>query len=59
MLYQGELTLPRFYDTVRSLGQVEDVDYFLPGYPPVPERIWEVIGLILSRQLSPRGPRSA
>jgi len=52
---EGELTLPRLYDTVHSLGQVEDVDYFLPGCPPVPERIWDVIGVILSGQLPPKG----
>jgi F420-non-reducing hydrogenase small subunit len=52
---EGELTLPKFYDSVRSLGQVEDVDYFLPGCPPVPERIWEVVGVILSGQLPPKG----
>jgi F420-non-reducing hydrogenase small subunit len=52
---EGELTLPKFYDTVRSLSQVEDVDYLLPGCPPVPERIWEVIGVILSGQLPPKG----
>jgi F420-non-reducing hydrogenase small subunit len=52
---EGELTLPQFYDTVRSLGQVEDVDYFLPGCPPVPERIWEVIGAIVGGQLPPKG----
>jgi F420-non-reducing hydrogenase small subunit len=52
---EGELTLPSFYDTVYSLDQVEDVDYFLPGCPPVPDRIWEVIGVILSGQLPPKG----
>ncbi|MGE5601674.1 MAG: oxidoreductase, partial [Nitrososphaerales archaeon] len=52
---EGDLTLPRFYDTVRALGQVEDVDYFLPGCPPVPERIWEVIGAIVSGQLPTKG----
>jgi len=52
---EGELTLPAFYNTVRALGQVEDVDYYLPGCPPVPERIWEVIGVILSGHLPPKG----
>jgi F420-non-reducing hydrogenase small subunit len=52
---EGELTLPQFYDTVRSLGQVEDVNYFLPGCPPVPERIWEVIAAIVGGQLPPKG----
>lgn len=54
-LAEGELTLPEFYNTVRSLGQVEDVDYFMPGCPPVPERIWEVVGAIVSGQLPPKG----
>jgi F420-non-reducing hydrogenase small subunit len=44
---EGELTLPTFYNTVRALGHVEDVDYFVPGCPPVPERIWEVIGSLV------------
>lgn len=52
---EGELTLPKFYDTVRSLGQVEDVDYFLPGCPPVPERIWEAVQAIVSGNLPPKG----
>jgi F420-non-reducing hydrogenase small subunit len=52
---EGELTLPQFYNTVCSLGQVEDVDYFMPGCPPVPERIWEVIGAIVGGQLPPKG----
>jgi len=52
---EGELTLPRFYNTVRALNQVEDVDYYLPGCPPVPERIWEVVGAIVSGQLPAKG----
>jgi F420-non-reducing hydrogenase small subunit len=52
---EGELSLPQFYDTVRSLEQVEEVDYFLPGCPPVPERIWEVVGAIVGGQLPPKG----
>ncbi len=52
---EGELTLPEFYDTVYSLGQVEDVDYYVPGCPPVPERIWEVIGAIVGGQLPAKG----
>ena len=44
---EGELTLPRFYDTVRGLGQVVDVDYCIPGCPPVPDRIWEAVQALL------------
>jgi F420-non-reducing hydrogenase small subunit len=31
---EGELELPEFYDTVKTLDQVVDVDYFMPGCPP-------------------------
>jgi F420-non-reducing hydrogenase small subunit len=31
---QGRLTLPAFFDDVRTLDQVVDVDYYLPGCPP-------------------------
>jgi len=30
----GNLSLPVFYDTVKTLGQTTDVDYFIPGCPP-------------------------
>ncbi len=31
---EGVLTLPEFYDTVKTLDEVVDVDYFMPGCPP-------------------------
>jgi F420-non-reducing hydrogenase small subunit len=31
---EGTLTLPAFHDTVRSLDQVVDTDYYVPGCPP-------------------------
>lgn len=36
---EGELTLPSLYDTVYSLDQVIDVDYYIPGCPPMQESI--------------------
>jgi F420-non-reducing hydrogenase small subunit len=30
---EGEITIPEFYNTVKTLGQVVDVDYFMPGCP--------------------------
>ena len=36
---EGELTLPVLYDTVKTLDQVIDVDYFVPGCPPLQESI--------------------
>jgi len=31
---EGELELPTFYDDVKTLDEVVDVDYFMPGCPP-------------------------
>ena len=31
---EGELDIPEFYDSVRTLGQVVPVEYFIPGCPP-------------------------
>jgi F420-non-reducing hydrogenase small subunit len=45
---EGAIEIPEMWDTVKSLDQVVDVDYFVPGCPPQPERIWEVIEYILS-----------
>jgi F420-non-reducing hydrogenase small subunit len=53
---EGDLDIPVFYNDVRSLNQVVDVDYYLPGCPPQSERLLEVFGLIVSgAQLPPKG----
>jgi len=51
----GQLTLPAMFDYVRTLDQVIDVDYKMPGCPPVAEQIWAVIETILSGQLPEKG----
>jgi F420-non-reducing hydrogenase small subunit len=45
---EGELTLPVFYHTVKSLDQVVDVDYSVPGCPPEPEQIWAVLQAVVA-----------
>jgi F420-non-reducing hydrogenase small subunit len=50
-----ELTLPAFYNTVRTLDQVVDVDYYLPGCPPTPKLLMEAVGTLLSGKLPPKG----
>ena len=50
-----ELTLPEFYDTVMSLGQVIPVDYYLPGCPPPPDLILNAVNAILQGELPERG----
>jgi F420-non-reducing hydrogenase small subunit len=49
------LTLPVFYDTVQTLGQTVDVDYYLPGCPPEAPRIWDAVVAILEGQLPEKG----
>lgn len=52
---EGELHLPAFYDTLRTLAQTVDVDYFLPGCPPEADRIWDALSAILAGDLPPAG----
>jgi len=48
---EGELTLPVFYNTVKSLDQAVDVDYYLPGCPPEPHQIWAVLQVVVGALL--------
>ncbi|MBS3818236.1 oxidoreductase [bacterium] len=50
-----ELSLPRFFDTVRSLDQVIDVDYYLPGCAPPRDIIMNAVQAILKGELPPKG----
>ncbi|MCK4596834.1 oxidoreductase [bacterium] len=52
---EGELRLPEFYDTVKTLAQTVDVDYFVPGCPPTGERTWEVLEAVLGNKLPEKG----
>lgn len=53
---EGKLTIPDFYNDVRSLAQVTDVDYFIPGCPPQTERLLEVfIAIVSGAELPPKG----
>ncbi|NJP06877.1 MAG: oxidoreductase [Chloroflexaceae bacterium] len=45
---EGTLTLPTFYNTVKSLDQTVPVDYIIPGCPPEPHQIWAVLELIVT-----------
>ncbi len=48
---EGELTLPAFYHTVKSLDQTINVDYYLPGCPPEPHQIWAVLQVVVGALL--------
>ncbi len=49
------LRLPEFYETVKTLDQTVEVDYYLPGCPPEAERIWDAVTAILEGKLPPAG----
>jgi F420-non-reducing hydrogenase small subunit len=51
----GELELPAFYNTVVALRDVVDVEYFVPGCPPVADQIWAVIEAVVTGQLPAPG----
>ena len=49
------LTLPGVDPKVRTLGQVVDVDYFMPGCPPTEKQTWAVLEAIVGGSLPPPG----
>jgi F420-non-reducing hydrogenase small subunit len=52
---EGILTLPEFYNTVNTLDQIVDVDYYLPGCPPPVKLIANAVEAIAKGQLPPKG----
>lgn len=53
---EGTLHLPEFFDTVKTLAQTVEVDYFIPGCPPESQQIWNVVELVINGgPLPPKG----
>ncbi len=52
---EGTLKLPEFYDTVKTLDQTVEVDYYLPGCPPPVELIAAAVDAIAKNSLPPKG----
>jgi len=52
---EGVLHIPEFYDTVRTLNQTVDVDYYLPGCPPPVKLIANAVDAIAKGELPPKG----
>ncbi|OGO04866.1 MAG: oxidoreductase, partial [Chloroflexi bacterium RBG_13_56_8] len=52
---EGTLTLPAVCRQVRTLEQVVDVDYKIPGCPPHHDQIWKAIQALVSGKLPPVG----
>lgn len=56
----GEIRLPAFWETVRTLDQIVEVDYYVPGCPPQAHQIWAVLETVTDclhngRPLPPKG----
>ena len=49
------LSLPEFRGMVRSLDQVIEVEYYLPGCPPTPKIIMAAVVALLTGKLPPKG----
>jgi F420-non-reducing hydrogenase small subunit len=49
------LSLPAFFDTVRTLDQVVSVDYYVPGCPPTPKVFFAALASLLNGHLPERG----
>jgi F420-non-reducing hydrogenase small subunit len=52
---EGELKLPEFFERVKALDEVVEVDYFLPGCPPTPKITLQAIEAILKGELPEKG----
>ncbi|MDJ0763167.1 MAG: oxidoreductase [Myxococcota bacterium] len=50
-----DVTLPAFWAQVHTLDQVIDVDYYLPGCPPMPDGIADAVNAILTGELPEKG----
>ena len=50
-----EPTLPALHNVVRSLDQVVEVDYYVPGCPPTPKLTKVAVTALLENRLPPKG----
>jgi F420-non-reducing hydrogenase small subunit len=60
MMPEGEIDIPEFWDTVKTLDQVVDVDYYIPGCPPQSLQVAAVLGAVMTilkngGELPPKG----
>ncbi|RLC63225.1 MAG: oxidoreductase [Chloroflexi bacterium] len=52
---EDKIEIPVFYDRVKTLAQTVDVDYFMPGCPPVVDQVWNVFQTLLAGELPAKG----
>jgi F420-non-reducing hydrogenase small subunit len=51
----GPLHIPMFYKRVYKLSDIVEVDYYLPGCPPAPLQVKNVVLAIVGGKLPPKG----
>lgn len=51
---QGDLELPRLYPQVLRLADVVEVDYQIPGCPPVGTQVWKVLQAVVAGEVPAR-----
>ena len=52
---EGKVSLPELWKTVKTLDQVIDVDYYIPGCPPPPKLLADAVNAVLQGKLPPKG----
>jgi len=52
---EGEIKIPALFDHVKHLAEITEVEYFMPGCPPVVDQIWKVFQAVLNGDLPPVG----
>jgi F420-non-reducing hydrogenase small subunit len=57
---EGTITIPKLWNTVRSLDQVVEVDYYIPGCPPQADQIATAVMAVIdilqnNKPLPPKG----
>jgi len=52
---EGELVLPEFYNTVKTLAQTVKVEYTIPGCPPEAQTTWMALEALINGQMPPVG----
>jgi len=50
-----EVHLPELWNVVRTLDQVVEVDFYIPGCPPTPNITKQALGALLEGKLPPKG----
>jgi F420-non-reducing hydrogenase small subunit len=54
---EGDIEIPILYDRVKTLAQTVEVDYYMPGCPPVADQVWNVFQALLAGNIPEKGSK--